>query len=211
MKDRAEVVVVAIIERGRCFLGSPEDGDEDCGERRTDESEPRIELDISVTSDSNREARFECFSNALFFWICSHFLLRPVGMDQGTAPVSSFASITLAQDSSELSVGVISPCEDGDGEMSREEAVVEMDDRESRVEEGLVEEEGDGDRDFVWRLGRLALFHVSMVALEPVGGEDKLTSGLIGDGKDVATDEGETELALFVVLGFSSAWPKPPR
>lgn len=37
------------------------------GDRSTDDSEPRIELDMSVTSESRRDARFACFSSPLPF------------------------------------------------------------------------------------------------------------------------------------------------
>ena len=36
---------------------------EDGGDRRAEESEPRIELDMSVTSEMSKDARLECFSN----------------------------------------------------------------------------------------------------------------------------------------------------
>ena len=72
---------------------------EGAGDSRTDEREPRIVLDMSVTSESNTDARFECFSKLArvrrverysghrenhthveVFWICSHFLLSPLGI-----------------------------------------------------------------------------------------------------------------------------------
>jgi len=103
------------------------DDDGGGGDRRTEESEPMIELDMSVTSDNSRDALLECFSNVLVRWICSHFLFNPLVI-QGALPVGSRAMFVPMSVSSAR---------------SNEDAIVETEDNESRPDAIIDDEEGD--------------------------------------------------------------------
>lgn len=102
-------------------------------------------------SDSNNEARFECFSSPVLRCICSHFLLRPLERGiHGRPACASFDDSSGTE--SIFSVGVASPSDEDRGVRSSDVAVVERDDSESRAD-GIVDalgepiEDGEGDLD----------------------------------------------------------------